>query len=152
MRFIVYLVKSRKTKTILEMKTILITQFTLLFFVIPNFGWAQFVTVSGYVNHGTNGKALENVSIFEANSGIGTITNQNGFYKLTLEKGDLNLKVSNNGFSAFQQNLKLSSDTTLVVKLQPNLHSKVKNRKDDELHAGSKAEKKSENRQGFKFF
>lgn len=134
------------------MKAILITHFALLLFVIPNFGWAQLITVSGYVNHGTNGKALENVSIFEVNSGIGTITNQNGFYKLTLKKGDLNLKVTNNGFNAFQQKLKLSSDTSLVVKLQLNLDTKMKHKKDNELQAGAKTDKKPESRRGFKLF
>ena len=67
------------------MKTILTTSISLLLYLLPAVSWAQFVTVSGYINDNSNGKALENVSIFEANSGIGTITNQNGFYRLGIE-------------------------------------------------------------------
>ena len=131
------------------MRTILITQFTLLLFVIPNFGWSQLVSVSGYVND-SNGKALKNVSIFEANSGIGTISNENGFYKLTLDKGELNLKISDNGFQPFQKQLELTGDTTILVKLKPELHHK-KHKKQNELHAGLEAEKKA-SRRGFKLF
>lgn len=134
------------------MKTILITHLTLLFFVIPNFSWAQLITVSGYVNNITNGEAMENVSIFESNSKIGTITNQNGFYKLVLEKGNLQLTITDSGFKPYVQTLELVSDTTLVVQLQPNLHTKNRQKKDNELHAGVKADKKSGNKKGFKLF
>ncbi len=125
------------------MKTILITHFALILFVIPHFGRAQLITVSGFVNNGMNGKALENVSIFESNSGIGTISNKNGFYKLTLEKGDLNLSITNNGFKPYAQKLELSSDTTFIVKLIPTLQAKTKQKKDNEVHAGVETEKKA---------
>lgn len=134
------------------MKTILITHFAILLCVIPGFSWAQLVTVSGYVNNSTSGQAMENVSIFEANSGIGTITNQFGFYKLTLEKGTLNLSISDNGFKAYSNKIEVASDTTLLVKLQPDLQLKSKQKKDDELHAGVKTDKKSSSRRGFKIF
>lgn len=134
------------------MKTILITHLTLLLFVIPNFGWAQLITVTGYVNNVTNGKAMENVSIFESNSKIGTITNQNGFYKLVLEKGNIELSVSDSGFKPYSQTLELKSDTTLVVELQPDLQIKDRQKKDSELSADVKVDKKSNNRKGFNLF
>lgn len=133
------------------MKSILITHFALLLFIIPGNSWAQLVTVSGYVNNGTNGQAMKNVSIFETNSGIGTISNEYGFYKLTLEKGILNLNITDNGFTPYSQKLEIISDTTLRVKLQPKLNIKTKQKKEDKLHAEVKAEKKSNNR-GFKLF
>ncbi|WP_346854917.1 carboxypeptidase-like regulatory domain-containing protein [uncultured Draconibacterium sp.] len=131
------------------MKTILFTQITLLLFVIPNFSWAQVITVTGYVNNGINGNALENVTIFEANSGIGTITNQNGFYKLILERGTLKLNVTDGGFKAFTQTLELTSDTTLTVMLEPDsIHDKNRQKKTDE----SKSDKKEGPRRNFKLF
>ncbi|WP_346863908.1 carboxypeptidase-like regulatory domain-containing protein [uncultured Draconibacterium sp.] len=131
------------------MKTILFTQITLLLFVIPNFSWAQVITVTGYVNNGTNGNALENVTIFEVNSGIGTITNQNGFYKLILERGTLKLNVTDGGFKAFTQTLELTSDTTLTVMLEPDsLHDRNRQKKTDE----SKSDKKEGPRRNFKLF
>ena len=132
------------------MKTILIIPITILFFILPNFCWAQFISVSGYVNDGRSGNVLKNVSIFETNSGIGTITNQNGFYKLLLEKGSISLKISNDGFQNFSTTMDLNSDTTLLVKLQPGINDKLRLKKTDELHAGVKADKKSNTRRGYK--
>jgi hypothetical protein len=132
------------------MKTILIIPITMLFFIIPNFSWAQFISVSGYVNDGNNGNGLENVSIFESNSGIGTISNQNGFYKLLLQKGSINLKFSNDGFQNYSTIIDLKSDTTLLVKLKPSINNKLRLKKSDELHADVKADKKSNTRRGFK--
>lgn len=133
------------------MKTVLITHFALLLLVIPGMGWAQIVSITGYVNNGANGKALENVSIFDKNSGIGTITNQNGFYKLILDKGDVDLSISNGGFQPVLNHVKVVSDTTLVVSLQPLLSSKNRQKKNDQIHAELKTEKKND-RKGFKLF
>ena len=66
------------------MKTLIITNTILFLSLLPGMAWAQFVAVSGYIKDSSNGKALENVSIFDSNSKIGTITNQNGFYRLIL--------------------------------------------------------------------
>nr|WP_319511935.1 carboxypeptidase-like regulatory domain-containing protein [uncultured Draconibacterium sp.] len=133
------------------MKTVLITQFALLLLVIPGMSWAQIVSISGYVNNGSNGKALENVSIFDQNSGIGTITNQNGFYKLMLDKGDVDLSISNGGFKSVLHHVNAISDTTLVVSLKPLMGSKDRQKKNDQVHAELKTEKKND-RKGFKLF
>lgn len=133
------------------MKTVLITHFALLLFVIPGMSWSQVVAISGYVNDGTNGKALENVSVFEKNSGIGTITNQNGFYKLILDQGEIDLTITNGGFKSVQHHVSAIADTTLVVSLQPVINGKDRQKKDDQVHADLKLEKKNE-RKGFKFF
>lgn len=149
MFYCLYLYSHRKQEQFLDMKTILIIPFTILLLLIPNFSWAQFISVSGYVNNSKNGKALENVSIFEANSGIGTISNQNGFYKLLLEKGSINLNITNDGFQTFSKAMDIKSDTTLVVQLQPSINVKARHKKGDELHAGVKIDKKSNTRKGF---
>ncbi|QIA09207.1 carboxypeptidase-like regulatory domain-containing protein [Draconibacterium halophilum] len=133
------------------MKTVLITHFALLLLVIPGMSWAQIVTITGYVNNGASGKAMENVSIFDKNSGIGTITNQNGFYKLILDKGDVDLSVSNGGFKPVLHHVKVVSDTTLFVNLQPLLSGKTRQKKNDLVHAELKTEKKND-RKGFKVF
>lgn len=132
------------------MKTILIIPLSILLFMIPNFSWAQFISVSGYVNDGKNGDALKNVSVFETNSGIGTISNQNGFYRLLLENGSLNLKISKEGFQNYTTTMDLKSDTVLLVKLQPGINGKLRPKKSDELHAVVKADKKSNTRRAIK--
>ncbi|WP_321376112.1 carboxypeptidase-like regulatory domain-containing protein [uncultured Draconibacterium sp.] len=133
------------------MKTVLITHFALLLFIIPGMSWAQVIAISGYVNDGSSGKALENVSVFEKNSNIGTITNQNGFYKLILQQGEADLSITNGGFKSVQHHVKAISDTTLVVSLQPVINGKNRQKKDDQVHADLKVEKKS-SKKGFNFF
>ncbi len=133
------------------MKTVLITHFALLLFVIPGMSWAQVVAISGYVNDSSSGKALENVSVFEKNSGIGTITNQNGFYKLILQKGDVDLSITNGGFKSVQHHVTANADTTFVVSLQPVINVKNRQKKDEQVHADLKLEKKND-RKGFLFF
>jgi len=117
---------------------------------MPGITWAQFVTISGYVNNSSNGKAIENVSVFEKNSGIGTISNQNGFYRLVLVKKDIDLRITNDGYKAFSSVMELNSDTTLVVKLEPRLNDKEQNKPDD-LHAGIQQSKKRNARRSADF-
>lgn len=102
--------------------------------LLPSVGWAQLLTVSGYIND-SNGGALENVSIYETNSRIGTITNQNGFYRLVLSDTLVSLKISNGGFKSIVKELKLNSDTTLIVRLEPVFDTSKRSKKTQELHA-----------------
>ncbi len=139
---------SRKTIYNLIMKTFILTNTFILLCLLPSLTWGQFVTISGYVNDSSNGKALENVSIFESNSGIGTISNQNGFYRLVLNDSLVNLQIANKGFKDFSQKMEIASDTTLVVKLEPQLIERKNQKNDDEvLQAGIQLEdKKAERR------
>lgn len=134
------------------MKTILLTALSILFLFIPEAGIAQFITVTGYVNNSENGDALENVSIFESNAGIGTITNQNGFYKLLLRSSTIDLTITSDGFKDYTKQMELTGDTTLMVKLEPLQTPKQRSKKNDELHAGTGTDKKAANRRGFLFF
>ena len=128
------------------MRTLLITNTFFLLYLIPTMSWAQFVTISGYINDSSNGKALENVSIFEANSGIGTITNKNGFYRLVLNDSQVNLKITNEGFKPIVKELEIATDTTFVLNLEPKLYGKDA-KKAQVLHAGIFQSKKEEVKQ-----
>jgi CarboxypepD_reg-like domain len=139
-------------KTILEMKTIILTNTLILLFIVPNISWAQVVTITGYINDSLNGAAIENVSVFESNTEIGTISNPNGFYKLRLRGKDLNLQITSDGYQDYNRKLELTSDTTIFVKLIPLTDDKH-NVKDEEVQAGIKpAEKKAVQRKGLKLF
>lgn len=148
--FFVYIYIARKLNNF-RMKTILLTHIIILLLLAPNISRSQVITITGYVNNQLNGKALENVSIYEENSGIGTITNQNGFYKLILPEGDMELKISDNGFKDYSEHFEIKSDTTLMVKLQPEVSSKHRDKKNHQLEAKAKNQKKS-SRTGFKLF
>ena len=123
------------------MKTFLITNTIFILCLLPGVSWAQFFTIAGYI-HDSNGKALENVNIFEANSGIGTITNQNGFYRLILHNKKADLKITYDGFNEFSKVLEIGTDTTLTVKLMPSLNDRKNTKKELELRADNTPVKK----------
>ena len=127
------------------MKTFLITNTILILWFLPGITYAQFIAISGYINDSSSGKALENVSIFDTNSKIGTITNQNGFYRLVLREKKANLKFSYNGFEDCSRRIELSSDTTLLVSMdRMAIERKQQQKKEMDLHADNISIKKRE--------
>jgi len=129
------------------MKTILITHTFLIFLLLPGMTWAQFITISGYINDSSTGKALENVSIFDSNSRIGTITNHNGFYRLVLHEKKANLTFTFNGFKDCARHIELSSDTTLQVSMQPAILQQRQQKKSENLRADNLISKKQDQEQ-----
>lgn len=104
-------------------------------FLIPSFAQAQLISITGKIVDNKSGQFLENANIFESVSNIGTISNENGYFKLQLKKGELNLNVTNNGFKDFSQNLILRKDTMLTVRLEPQLTKKSKSKRNSNLQA-----------------
>jgi len=113
------------------MKTILSYHLFLLCILLPFLGSGQFVLVTGNILDGKTESAIGNVNIFESKSGIGTITNMNGFFSLMLKPGNAEFVISHDGFKDFSQKMILKSDTTITVSLVPilNLKSKPKETK-----------------------
>jgi hypothetical protein len=97
-----------------------------MFLPIP--GSAQFVLVTGSIINGKTGNTIGNVNVFESNSGIGTITNLNGFFSLMLKPGNAEIVISNEGYNDLSQKMVLKKDTNLIVSLLPvsNFKSKAK--------------------------
>ena len=124
------------------MKTIFISQIFLWILFFPFSGKTQHFTFSGKVYDRETGKALKDVSIFEANSKIGTITDSNGFFKLVLTEGALKIEISDDGFKDFSEHVVLQTDTTVVVSLDPKLNSKNDLWNNGNLQADAKASKK----------
>lgn len=88
-------------------------------FLFPQVTEAQLLAVSGVVKNYISGQTIENATIFEANSGIGTITNSDGSYKLLLQKGDQNLKISSPGLADFTATFSMVRDTVISIDLKP---------------------------------
>lgn len=124
------------------MKTILTFCQVSFILILPFLGNAQQVTLSGKVLDGKTGKALCYASIFESGSKIGTISDENGFFKLVLSKGVLNITVSDNGFKNFSKQLVLKSDTSFIIKLDPEMNSKTRLKNNVSLQADAKTSKK----------
>jgi len=126
------------------MKTFLITNTFLILCMLPGVSWAQFIAISGYITDSSSGKALENVSIFDSNSQTGTITNHNGFYRLILRKTKADLTFSYHGFKDYSRLVEMSTDTTLLVSMEPLIIGKKLQKKEEALHASNSLGKKSD--------
>lgn len=122
------MIKARKQFYILEMKTIITLHIYLLCMLFPAMGNAQFLRISGNIINEKTGTALENVSILETKSGIGTISNLSGFFSLMLKPGNTEIVISHTGFQNYSKKLEIKQDTTFTVSLIPviNLKSKLK--------------------------
>jgi hypothetical protein len=95
------------------MKTILYVFSFFLLFIIPNFSKAQFFSVSGYITSSVTERGIENASVFENVTGIGTISNNNGYYRLLLNPGKAKLIISRPGFETFSTAFELKKDTII---------------------------------------
>lgn len=123
------------------MKTIVSYHLFLLCMLLPMLGNAQLILVTGSIINEKTGNALENVSILESFSGIGTITNLSGFFSLMLKPGNAEIVISREGFNDFSQKMILSGDTALTVSLVPLLNLKSKPKDTENQKTAEKTEK-----------
>lgn len=75
------------------------------------------ITLSGYISDIENNETLIGVSIIVPELQYGTITNEYGFYSLTLPKGSYQLQISYLGFENQIQELELDKDLIQNYKL-----------------------------------
>jgi len=93
--------------------------FALLFFVFSNFFiYAQEkFTISGYISDKENNEKLIGVNVIFSKLKIGTITNEYGFYSITIPKGVNEITITYLGFNPLQQEIKIETDFTQNFKL-----------------------------------
>ncbi len=91
----------------------------LVFFSVPLLG--QTFTMSGYVTDKKSGETLLGVSVFLKNgSGLGTSTNEFGFYSLTLPEGKYQVAVSYMGYDAQMIQIELRASQKIDIQLTEN--------------------------------
>ncbi|SHN37141.1 TonB-dependent receptor domain-containing protein [Chitinophaga sp. CF418] len=78
----------------------------------------QKYTVSGYVKDQQNGESLIGISVSKAGTSLGTVTNEYGFYSLTLPAGDHEIQFSYIGYAPVKMSVSLKSNKNLDVKLE----------------------------------
>lgn len=122
------------------MKTIFALNILLLFALFPETGSAQLILFTGNIFNESTGNALENVNIFESNSGIGTITNLSGFFSLMLKPGTAEIVISHDGFQKFTKKLVLKNDTSMTVSLAPILNLKSKSKESESQNTANRLE------------
>lgn len=114
-----------------------------LFLILLLLGFSAFAqqrrTVSGYIADAQTGERLYAASVYEQNSGIGTISNRFGFFSLTLKDGPANLKISFVGYQPQTKIINLSADTLLVFSLKSD------NKLDEVVVKGNRNSKLADN-------
>ena len=81
---------------------------------------AQKRTISGYVMDAASKETLIGATIFDKNSGKGCVTNNYGFYTLTLNQGVLDLQVSYVGYTQQNKTLDLKENLSMNFALETN--------------------------------
>jgi hypothetical protein len=118
------------------MKTILFnTSLFSLICIIPLLAAGQNISVCGYVSNKIDGSYLENVSIYESGSIIGTITDKNGFYKLILPAGAINLSATLQGYQDFKKQMNVDCDTVFSIQLKPKIDKKNTSKGENSIQA-----------------
>jgi hypothetical protein len=77
----------------------------------------QRFSVSGYVKDQQNGESLIGISVSKAGTSQGTVTNEYGFYSLTLPAGEHELQFSYIGYTPIKMKVSLKANKTLDIKL-----------------------------------
>jgi hypothetical protein len=114
-----------------------------LFVVIALTGNAQLIVVTGNVINEKTGSGLENVSVLESFSGIGTITNVSGFFSLMLKPGNAEFVITHSGYKDLSKKIVLHTDTTLTLLLVPQINPKSKTKDAEHQNTAEKVEKKN---------
>ncbi|MFM7429522.1 MAG: carboxypeptidase-like regulatory domain-containing protein, partial [Flammeovirgaceae bacterium] len=94
--------------------------FTGFFFLLSFALYAQPTgkfTISGYIKDVANGEALIGATVYIKETGTGAITNEYGFYSITLPPATYNLNYSYVGYSSLPKILDLNKNERLDIEL-----------------------------------
>ncbi|MGQ1947526.1 TonB-dependent receptor [Geofilum sp. OHC36d9] len=78
-------------------------------------------TISGFVRDSLLGESLPAANLFDYNIGKGVISNNYGFFSITLPNGAVDLNVSYVGYKPGRRKFNLQRDTVIFIDLAPNL-------------------------------
>lgn len=95
--------------------------FVIAFSFLFNLAFAQRYTISGYISDIKTGEKLISASVYDTISKKGAITNNYGFYSLTLPEGKVALIVSYVGYSFKTDFFELKSNITKNLALNPTI-------------------------------
>lgn len=101
------------------MKRHLILILTQLFLILSFNVHAQLASVSGFVKNRLTGEAIQDATVFESISEVGTITNNDGFFRLLLIPEEQKLEISSPDYKPHTSAFNLVADTVIIVELAP---------------------------------
>ncbi|MEM7298576.1 MAG: TonB-dependent receptor, partial [Bacteroidota bacterium] len=81
--------------------------------ILKKAGQSERATINGFIKDSKSGEALIGATIYDTKSGYGAITNNYGFFSLTLMKDSVDLSVSYLGFERINHLLFLEGDLSI---------------------------------------
>lgn len=99
------------------MKNLMLKVLLLLFLSTNAFLAQEKVTLSGTISDASSNETLIGVNIILPDLQTGTMTNEYGFYSITLPKGTYKIQISYLGFQSIVETINLNSDQTKNFKL-----------------------------------
>ena len=79
---------------------------------------AQRHTISGFLEDGRTGEKLISAKVYDKRTAQGTLTNNFGFFSLTLPQGEVELVASYTGFQSYQTTFELTQDISMNISLE----------------------------------
>ncbi len=92
-------------------------RYLTLLFLLSSPLLAQKYTLSGYVKDGSNGEALIGATVFIKELNNGTVTNEYGFYSLTIPEGAYNVQYSYIGYLVQARVITLNTSQRVDIEL-----------------------------------
>ena len=80
-----------------------------LFGILSSFSQEKF-TISGIVKDINNNETLIGVRLYVPETNSAVVTNEYGFYSITIPKGEYTLQINSSGFQAFEEKIALSEN------------------------------------------
>ena len=94
---------------------------SLILSLILGYSWAgNQALLSGHISDALTGESLPGATLYINELKIGTTTDINGFYSLSLAEGNYSLEVSFIGYETGRLNIKISGPQKLDIKLAPS--------------------------------
>lgn len=109
--------KTQSTNLKLLLKTSLLSLFFSLVTVYGLYAQKKY-TISGYVREKESREFLPGVNIYIVSLKTGAITNNYGFYSLSLPEGEYDVHYSYVGYNQVIQNVKLTANQTIDIDLE----------------------------------
>jgi len=107
-----------RTQVKLRMKRLLIV---LCLILNLSYLFAQVHTISGFVEDASSGEKLINANIYDSKTLKGTISNNYGFYSLTLPEGEIELIYSFVGYTPIKKEINLDNNLKIDISLESSI-------------------------------